>query len=170
MLRLFLNLLVVGYFGLFLLATGGLWWTWETFQKPPAQPIAFPHTVHAGRLALPCTYCHSHAESSRQAGVPTLDLCLSCHRSVAVDRPEIRKLAAFVERGEPLRWARVHGLPSFVYFSHKRHLRGGLDCAACHGAVEGMTVVRRVRPLELGWCVTCHRGRGAPTDCATCHQ
>jgi hypothetical protein len=30
-------------------------------------------------------------------------------------------------------------------------------------------VVRRVVPLRMGWCVDCHRQRGARTDCTMCH-
>lgn len=155
---------------LFLLLLIGLGHQWSRQQLPPKQPIAFPHTVHAGELALPCTFCHRYAERARSAGVPALDRCMACHRSIAVDRPEVRKLAGRFERGQPVAWNRVHSLPSFIYFSHKRHLMAGLTCFACHGAVEKMAVVRKVRPLHMGWCVTCHRARNASRDCATCHR
>jgi hypothetical protein len=32
-----------------------------------------------------------------------------------------------------------------------------------------MARVEKVTPLTMGWCVNCHRDRGAPDDCATCH-
>jgi hypothetical protein len=95
---------------------------------------------------------------------------MTCHETVALDRPEVQKLRGHVERKEPVVWERVHSLPSFVHFTHKRHVRAGVDCAACHGGVASMARVKRVRPLTMGWCVSCHWTRGAPTDCATCHQ
>ncbi len=48
----------------------------------PAQPIAYSHQLHAGRLAIPCLYCHSGAEKSRRAGIPSASVCMNCHRYV----------------------------------------------------------------------------------------
>ena len=48
----------------------------------PAQPIAFSHRLHAGELSVPCLYCHSNAEKSRHAGVPSANVCMNCHRFV----------------------------------------------------------------------------------------
>jgi hypothetical protein len=164
-----LKLVVAGYFGLFLLLVAGWGVWWARFGLPPQQPIAFPHTTHAGRLALPCTFCHTTVQTSAQAGAPPLEVCLSCHRNIATDRPAIRVLLRHAEEKRPIEWVRVHSLPSFVYFPHKRHVKAGVDCAACHGRVAEMTVVRQVRSLQMGWCVTCHQARGAPIDCWTCH-
>ncbi len=136
----------------------------------PVQPIAFQHTVHAGKMQLPCTFCHRYVERARQAGIPSLSLCMSCHRSIATEREEIKKLTSFFEAGQPVYWSRVHQLPDFIYFSHKRHIKGGVLCATCHGEVAQMEVVHQVRSLEMGWCLACHRDRGAPTDCTTCHK
>jgi hypothetical protein len=165
-----LRIALIGYFGASLLAVGALAWYRSRDPISPAQPIAFPHTIHAGRLGLACTFCHSSAESSPRAGVPPLPTCMGCHQAVAVERPGVRTLRGHAERGEPVAWIRVHRLPDHVYFTHKRHVRAGLDCAACHGAVAAMERVKRVRPLTMGCCVTCHRLRGAPTDCTTCHR
>jgi hypothetical protein len=95
---------------------------------------------------------------------------MGCHQTIAVERPQVRKLRGHAERREPVAWNRVHRLPDHVHFTHKRHVRSGIDCAACHGAVAKMERVKRVRPLTMGWCVTCHRLRQGPTDCATCHK
>lgn len=164
------GLALSGYFVLALLLLAFLAWYRGLSPVAPAQPIAFPHTVHAGRLKLACAFCHSFADRSPRAGIPPLATCMTCHRSIAVERPEIRKLLAHVERQQPVAWQRVHSLPGHVHFTHKRHVRAGIDCAACHGDVAQMERVKRVRPLTMGWCVTCHRVRGAPTDCATCHK
>ncbi len=168
--RLLTRLGLLGVFGFFLLLVAAMGVDWALTGRAPEQPIAFPHTVHAGRLQLPCTHCHLYADKSPRAGVPTLDICMNCHRSIAADRPEIVKLRRHYEEQRPVAWARVHGLPDFIYFTHKRHVRAGIDCFACHGAVATMTRVRQVRPLKMGWCVTCHRSNGAPTDCAICHK
>jgi hypothetical protein len=170
MVRWFIRLTLLGYYGIFLLLTASLAYHWAAFRQPPLQPIAFPHTVHAGRLGLACTFCHVDAARSPQAGVPPVEKCLSCHRSIALDNPEVQKLHQHSTQQEPILWNRVHTLPDHVHFTHKRHIKAGIDCSACHGAIAGMTRVRQVRTLEMGWCVTCHRFKGAPTDCATCHK
>ena len=161
---------LIGYFGASLLAVGGLWYLWHLSDPAPEQPIAFPHTVHAGTLQLPCTFCHLFAERSRHAGVPPLEVCMGCHRTVATDREEIKKLTRHYEDKKPVEWNKVYVLPDFIYFSHKRHVKAGLACAECHGDVPGMLRIRRVRNLEMGWCVSCHRERNAPLDCVTCHK
>ena len=160
----------LGYFGLCALLVGGLGYAWHRTDPAPAQPIAFPHTVHAGQLQLKCTYCHAFADRARSAGAPPLSLCMGCHQTVATGREEIRKLTRHFEEKRPVQWIRVYELPDFIYFSHKRHVKAGVECMACHGDVAGMTRVRRVNELVMGWCVSCHRVRGAPRDCATCHK
>ena len=161
---------LLGYFGAFLLAVAGLGYLWHGTDPAPEQPIAFPHTVHAGTLQLPCTFCHAFVERSRHAGAPPIEVCMGCHRTVATDRGEIKKLTRYFEEKRPIEWKRVYALPEFIYFSHKRHIKAGLACAACHGDVAGMKRVRRVSNLVMGWCVSCHRVRNAPMDCWTCHK
>jgi hypothetical protein len=160
----------LGYFGACVLLVAGLWYLWHRSDPAPGQPIAFPHTVHAGQLQMPCTYCHTFVERSRSAGAPQLEICMGCHRSIATDREEIRKLTRYFEEKRPVEWKRVYALPDFIYFSHKRHVKAGVACASCHGNVAGMRIVRRVNELVMGWCVSCHRVRGASRDCATCHK
>ncbi len=48
----------------------------------PEQPIAFSHEIHSGQLQIDCQYCHSNAEVSRYAGIPTQDVCMRCHKFV----------------------------------------------------------------------------------------
>lgn len=134
------------------------------------QPIAFNHKLHAGEKQIPCQYCHAYARRSPAAGVPSVQACMGCHSLVAVNRPEVRKLAAFWEQKQPIPWVKIHDLPDFVYFSHKRHVRAGVKCQECHGAVETMEQVVQAASLEMGWCLSCHRQRGASIDCATCHK
>jgi hypothetical protein len=160
----------IGYFGLSVLLVAGLWYLWYRTDPAPAQPIAFPHTVHAGQLQIPCTHCHAFAGRARSAGAPPLEICMGCHKTIATDREEIRKLTRHYEEKRPVPWARVYALPDFIYFSHKRHVKAGVACSTCHGDVAGMKRVRRVNELVMGWCVSCHKVLGASRDCATCHK
>lgn len=169
-LRKLFCLAVFSYFALLALATLSAGLVRGFFVPPTTQPIAFPHTTHAGKLNLACDFCHSGVKQEASAGVPALSVCLSCHRAIATDRPEIEKLLGYERRGEPVRWQRLHNLPDFIHFTHQRHIQAEQPCAACHGAVERMLEVQRVRSLKMGWCVSCHRSRGAPRDCATCHK
>lgn len=170
MARPIVTVAVLAYFGAFLLLTAGLGYLWLRTDPAPAQPIAFPHTTHAGQLQLPCTHCHLLVERSRSAGAPPIQVCMGCHRSIATGKEEIRKLTRYSEEKRPIEWKRVYAVPDFVYFSHKRHVAAGLACAACHGNVAGMKRVRRVNDVVMGWCVSCHRARNAPIDCPTCHK
>jgi len=56
----------------------------------PRQPIAYSHRLHAGDLEIPCLYCHSGAEKSRHAGVPSASVCMNCHRFVTAPMIDVR--------------------------------------------------------------------------------
>jgi len=159
------------------------------------QPINFPHNVHVQRYKIDCQYCHADARRSEYAGLPSVTRCMGCHKITAADKPEIKKLAEYAAKSEPIPWVRVFKIPEFTYFPHKPHVRAGVPCQSCHGPVETMTTVgattgpRLVNdllnltgmrpaapPLSMGWCIDCHReqnatrGAKAPLDCVTCHH
>ncbi|WP_291869411.1 c-type cytochrome [Maribacter sp.] len=48
----------------------------------PIQPIHFSHKVHAGDNKVECKYCHSSARVSKTSGVPALNVCMNCHKSI----------------------------------------------------------------------------------------
>lgn len=152
-----------------------------------AQPIAYSHKLHAGELQINCEYCHSNARRTIHAGVPPTQACMGCHRMIdTTDRPELVKLKDFYDKGEPTPWVKVHDVPDFVYFSHKRHVTAGVQCTECHGnPAETMTVAQRVNTLQMGWCLNCHKDhptvdtnygaqaelrRAEMKDCYTCHK
>jgi hypothetical protein len=154
----------------------------------PEQPIPFSHKLHAGDNKIPCMYCHTNVEKSRHATVPAVNVCMNCHSVVKTDSPWIQKVAAAYKEGKPIEWVRVHELPDFVYFPHKRHVKKGIACETCHGNVKVMAKVEQKMPLTMGWCMECHRGQTtpkqvlaqhypgrkegehvAPTNCNTCH-
>ncbi len=140
----------------------------------PQQPIAFPHDLHAGKNKIPCLYCHYSADRSWDAGIPAVSTCAGCHLPggvpmVRADRPGVKQLVEYWQRKVPIPWQRIYNLPDYVHFPHMRHVHAGLQCQECHGQVQNMAVVQKVVPLQMGWCVQCHRQRGARTDCDVCH-
>ncbi len=138
----------------------------------PEQPINFSHKIHAGEFEIPCMYCHVQARRSISAGVPSVSKCVGCHSQVATERPQIRKLMAYWENKEPIPWIKVHDLPDFVHFPHKRHVAAEVKCQTCHGPVESMDVIRQEASLKMGWCLGCHKEREVENglDCWTCHK
>jgi hypothetical protein len=56
----------------------------------PKQPVAFSHRKHAGKLQVPCLYCHASAEKGRHAGIPTATTCFGCHRFVPSNFAKMR--------------------------------------------------------------------------------
>ncbi|PYO23024.1 MAG: menaquinol oxidoreductase [Candidatus Rokuibacteriota bacterium] len=190
----------VGALGLVLLAilvflAVSSWSRQPAGAKPSIQPIRFPHSVHVQTYKIDCQYCHSDARRSEYAGLPSVQRCMGCHRIAGAALPEVKKVADYYARGEPIPWVRVNKLPEFTYFPHKAHIRASVTCQTCHGPVETMmtfgaeTGPRLTNdlltlvglrpappPLTMGWCLDCHRrqnataGAHAPLDCVTCHH
>ena len=147
----------------------------------PVQPIHYSHRIHAGDNAIDCKYCHSSARVSKHSGIPSLNICMNCHKSISEVAPEtlaegkeygvdynaeIQKLydavgwdgVAYTGESQPVKWVRIHNLPDFVYFNHSQHVMvGGVECQTCHGSVEEMEVMYQHSPLTMGWCINCHR-------------
>lgn len=138
--------------------------------RAPAQPIAFSHEIHAGKNAIGCTACHAYARSGPVAGIPSAARCYGCHRFVDKDREDVQAVVKAYTDGTPIRWNRVNRLPDHVFFTHDRHLANGVGCESCHGNVAAMTADEPVQRFTMGFCVDCHRAKGAPTDCLTCHK
>jgi hypothetical protein len=141
-------------------------------DKTPVQPINFSHVIHATDNKIPCMFCHIYARRSITSGVPSVNKCINCHKAIVPDKPEIKKLFGYWERKEPIPWIKVHDLPDFVYFPHKRHVKADVKCQTCHGPVETMARVTRLAPLKMGWCLNCHKERKVKNgyDCWTCHK
>jgi len=147
----------------------------------PVQPIHFSHKIHAGDNAIDCKYCHSSARVSKHSGIPSLNICMNCHKSIYEYKGEtsleyskefydgeIKKLYAaagwddaeqrYTGDSQPVKWVRIHNLPDFVYFNHSQHVSvAGLECQTCHGPIEEMEIVSQFSPLTMGWCIDCHR-------------
>jgi hypothetical protein len=149
----------------------------ESPSEAAVQPIAFYHSVHAGDNQIPCLYCHTNAERGPSAGVPSVQLCVGCHvpgsgAFAAADaslgfptaerdslwNAEALKLVGYWQRQEAIPWVRVHQLPAHATFPHMSHVRVGLQCQTCHGPVQEMEEVYQYSSLQMGWCISCHRG------------
>ena len=48
----------------------------------PVQPIHYSHKIHAGDNKIECKYCHSSARVSKHSGIPSLNVCMNCHKSI----------------------------------------------------------------------------------------
>src|SRR5262249_7323467 len=114
----------------------------DFFNIRPAahQPIPFPHKTHIEKQAM-CTDCHETVERGPVAGIPSVKTCMICHSQIATDRPLIKEVTSYSERGIEIPWQRVYGFPqgSHVRFNHAPHIRAKVDCQACHGNLATMT-------------------------------
>jgi hypothetical protein len=121
------------------------------------QPIPFSHQHHVGGLGIDCRYCHTSVEAARFAGLPPTETCMTCHSQLWTNAPMLAPVRTSLAENRPLRWRRVHTLPSYVYFDHSIHIAKGVGCSSCHGRVDEMPLVRQVEPLTMSWCLDCHR-------------
>lgn len=48
----------------------------------PDQPIYFSHKVHAGIQGVNCQYCHNSAKYGKVSGIPSVNVCMNCHKSI----------------------------------------------------------------------------------------
>lgn len=156
--RVSLGVLGAGALGLL----GTAWGYWRTpFGKrqhdPVAQPVLFDHRHHVVDDAIDCRYCHATADRSASAGIPSTEVCLSCHSQVWNKSPKLEPVRQSYFTGTPLPWVRVHRVPDFVYFDHAIHVNKGVGCVTCHGRVDQMPAIEQVAPLTMGWCLECHR-------------
>ncbi len=168
-------------------------------EGSPDQPIPFSHKLHAGELEMQCQFCHNEARNSIHSGVPPVQTCMNCHQHIKPNNPNVQKIhMAYCGEapcppekmqkdpfGQPIPppeaqaipWKKVHDLPDYVNFTHKRHIRAGLECQECHGQVQLQgdyewetvthngeemkiravdSVMVRETSLQMGWCLDCH--------------
>ncbi|MFA6248063.1 MAG: cytochrome c3 family protein [Mucilaginibacter sp.] len=135
----------------------------------PVQPIKYSHELHAGAMKIECQYCHTGAFKSKNASIPSLNVCMNCHKSVKTESPEIHKIYDALgydpntakydsTKAKPIQWVRIHNLPDLAYFNHSQHVKvGAIKCQTCHGPVETMKEVYQYSPLTMKWCIQCHK-------------
>jgi menaquinone reductase, multiheme cytochrome c subunit len=123
----------------------------------PVQPVPYSHKTHAGNLGMDCYYCHSTVYKAAYAAVPATETCMNCHTKVKTDSPRLEKVRQSYATGEPIRWVQIHKLPDYVYFNHQVHVTAGVSCVSCHGRIDQMIEVKQEKPLNMAWCLDCHR-------------
>jgi mono/diheme cytochrome c family protein len=151
-------------------------WGWVTLWNTnvhtgyqPVQPIKYSHELHAGTMKIDCQYCHSGAYKSKNASIPSLNVCMNCHKVVKTESPEIHKIYDALgydpktqkydsTAAKPIQWIRIHNLPDLAYFNHSQHVKvAGIKCQSCHGPIETMKEVKQYSPLTMKWCIQCHK-------------
>ena len=145
----------------------------------PPQPIAFPHTIHAGPpeeggMGIQCEFCHRNVTKGAAATVPAVENCLFCHGqinseklagSTQVNLAEVQRVVDRYNDGNPINWERVHRLPDHVRFVHEAHIRfmtTGEPRTATFpiGPEEPLQL-----PMETGQtCSVCHGDVAAMTE------
>ena len=152
----------------------------------PVQPIYYSHKVHAGINQINCLYCHGSAWESKTAGIPAVNTCMNCHKSIntyekgpklydengdeingTAEIAKLYKAAGFdpakpnswdPSKAKPIEWVKIHNLPDHVYFNHSQHINTGkVQCQTCHGEITAMDEVKQVSELSMSWCINCHR-------------
>jgi cytochrome c2 len=152
----------------------------------PEQPIFYSHKVHAGVNQINCLYCHGGAEQGKHANIPSVNVCMNCHKSIneyakgpklyteegveVNGTAEIQKLYKYAgfdpakpndwdaSKAKPIEWVKIHNLPDHVYFNHSQHTKAGkVQCQTCHGEITKMDEVKQFTDLSMGWCINCHR-------------
>ena len=151
----------------------------------PVQPIYYSHKVHAGTNQINCLYCHGGAEQGKHANIPSVNICMNCHKAIqeykgekifdeegkevdgTAQIKELYKYAGFnpaksaewdASKAKPIEWVKIHNLPDHVYFNHSQHTKAGkVQCQTCHGEITAMGEVKQFAELSMGWCINCHR-------------
>jgi hypothetical protein len=145
-----------------------LWALWPGPPAPADQPVQFNHKLHIEQK-MECTDCHTLATQTRRSGLPTANLCTTCHRAIKKDSPEIQKIARYRATHQSIPWVRLYQLPDFVYYNHMRHVKAGIECSVCHGNTGREPEARAYRDFSMRFCMDCHEQRKVSNDCATCH-
>lgn len=150
--------IVLGSFGWM-----GMWETGVHTGYQPTQPIKFSHELHAGINQIDCQYCHTGAFKSKNSTIPSLNVCMNCHKNVqartddGLISPEIQKIYNALgynpdtqtydkTKEKPIEWVRVHNLPDFAYFNHSQHVVVG------EAAIRKEAGLKPTDPV----CFACH--------------
>ncbi|SOD20438.1 c-type cytochrome [Pedobacter xixiisoli] len=150
--------MVLGSFGWM-----GMWETGVHTGYQPTQPIKFSHELHAGINQIDCQYCHTGAFKSKNSTIPSLNVCMNCHKNVqartddGLISPEIQKIYNALgynpdtqtydkTKEKPVEWVRVHNLPDFAYFNHSQHVVVGEE------AIRKEAGLKPTDPV----CFACH--------------
>ena len=135
------------------------------------QPISFNHKKHLDQ-GVDCLTCHPYPKKQTFSGMPSLAICLECHKEPLTKNPEEEKIRQFQKQGKEIPWKHLYHQPDHVFYSHRRHVvLGGIECQTCHGDI-GESERPPTKPfvrMTMGWCMTCHAKKKVTNDCVACH-
>lgn len=138
-------------------------------HPPPAQPLPYSHKTHLA-LGLACQTCHVNPDPGSRMTLPITDTCMSCHDTVAKDKPAIMELQKYAVAGESIPWVPVYAITPGVNWSHRTHLNAGAQCETCHGDLRQVEAVAESKAiLSMATCINCHKARDAKIECVACH-
>lgn len=166
--------------------------------KPNNQPLQFSHLAHTGdNVGLKCERCHNFERDGRFNGIPSTQICASCHfKPMGVSDEEKKLVEDFVKPGKEIPWIIYSKQPQNVFFSHATHVNlAGINCQTCH---FGQAYTRNLRPafvsrisgysldvfgknlldfpstpsrgMRMDDCSDCHHKRGVNDSCIDCHK
>lgn len=139
---------------------------WSQFTRSPQltrvnvpyeQPVPFSHEHHVTELGLDCRYCHTTVETSSEAGYPPTHTCMSCHSQIWTNSPLLEPVRQSYIENVPLKWTVMNKVPDFVYFNHSIHIKRGVSCNNCHGAIQAAQMAYKANSFQMRWCLDCHR-------------
>lgn len=152
------------------------------FDQSVEQPIAFPHTTHAGTeqltdasgalrvnqdgealmaLGLDCTFCHRTVTTQANAGVPPVAQCAFCHQAIGPDSSaeltQLRENAGIIgDSPSAIDWKRVHHMPDHVRFIHEPHIRYLTANPSAIGNATDPAINGQAVAEPAQVCSTCH--------------
>jgi hypothetical protein len=117
--------------------------------------------------------CHQHVLTNARAGIPNIEVCSACHSSPLKGGPGEKLVYDYVTEHKQIPWYSIYYVPSYAYFSHRRHVGiGKLECTECHGDMASLASppTKQFLQVKMSNCLNCHVKRHVTTDCSHCHR
>src|SRR5271169_4366475 len=142
------------------IAAAGVFWVLVQLERSPyityagvrkSQPVPFSHQHHVTGLGIDCRYCHTSVEQSSFAGIPPTKTCMNCHSQIWTNAALLEPVRESYRTGESILWTKVNYIPDYVYFNHSIHLKKGVGCVSCHGAVNKMALTYQDSSMRMEW-------------------
>ena len=82
---------------------------------------------------------------------------MNCHSVLFNNVAYLEPVRESYRTDQSIQWTKVHRLADYVYFNHSIHINKGIGCSSCHGPVNQMPLILQASPLNMNWCLDCHR-------------
>lgn len=131
--------------------------------KKGASHLIYSHSKHVEEMGLECEFCHNNASSSNNAEdilIPEMSKCGECH--------DIKSNCEKCH-SEPSNVVKIGQIVENIVFSHKEHLKRGLECLSCHKGINKSKDVFTKHIPEMERCFECHDGKKVSKRCNLCH-